>query len=578
MIPSPSISSPRCTSSSSSPDLETAGLSLDPAQGPAQDFEGLIGQQERVPENVRKQPEDPAEETDKPDPLPLIPVSELTRQPALNEWPWPMIRWNLASPDANPDAELVQGADGGGVPASGSLLPPLPPVSCPRAGSGDLVASPLAGQPELPGSANGARSVIPTPWLPSATTAGFQVPAPADTNPPTLSPLVAGNSGLIAPAISEADQASLAAARTERTNRTNAIAVALAGQPELPGSANGAPSDIPPPLLSSTPDGDPSASQESAPTATPPGQLPKDGGAGVREAVIATAGEGRGRKTPPEAKVSQTGEAKLPPAVSGWLSGTEARPTAVPKSAEPLQTSFANVPQGGLHETSPKETGLAPKQEPARIGEQKNASGEASLPSPPVSLRGPGSESPPVISGVTAAGGFTGPRISETSAAGHSDLSSIMARVWEAAETLPSSHRGRIDLDVPLRDNENVRVRVELRSGEIHATIRTDSQELREALEKSWPEFANKTNERGLRLGDANFSPMRQEGSGGQSGEGSRRDPYPEQQNAWQQHSGGQHSGGGRPSQAGRPLQRRSAEDAPSGKVPPPAGPVTLWA
>jgi hypothetical protein len=226
-----------------------------------------------------------------------------------------------------------------------------------------------------------------------------------------------------------------------------------------------------------------------------------------------------------------------------------------------------------LRETSPKETGSAPKQEPARIGEQKNASGEAALPSSLVSSpRGPGSESTQGLSGVTAAGGFTGNRLSETSAAGRSDFSSLLERVWEAAETLPSSHRGRIDLDVPLRDNENVRVRVEMRSGEIHATIRTDSQELREALEKSWPEFANKTNDRGLRLGDANFSSMRQEGSGGQSGEGSRRDPYPEQQNGWQQHSGGQ------PSHAGRPSQSRSAEKAPASKVPSPAGPVTLWA
>jgi len=576
MIPSPSISSPRCTSSSSSPDLETAGLSLDPAQGPAQDFEDLIGQQERGSDTVRKQPEDPTDETDKPDPLLLNPVPELARQPALNEWPWPMIRWNLSNPEANPTSELVQGAEGGGAAASKTLLPPLPPVSRPQPGSGDLVASPLAGQPELPGSASGARSVIPTPLLPSPTTADFQVPAPVDTNPPTPSPLVAGNSGLITPAISGADQVSLAAARTERTNKTTTIAVA--GQPELPGSANGAPSDIPAAVLSATPDGTPSASQESAPTATPPAQLPKDGGAGVREAIIATAGEGHGRKTPPEAKVSQAGEAKVPPAVSGQSSSTDARPTALPKSAEPVPNSFASVSQGGLRETSPKEIASAPKQEPARIGEQKNASGDASLPSPPVSLRGPGSESSLVISGVTAAGGFTGSRISETNAAGHGDLSSLMARVWEAAETLPSSQRGRVDLDVPLRDNENVRVRVEMRSGEIHATIRTDSQELREALEKSWPEFANKTNERGLRLGDANFSPMRQEGSGGQSGEGSRRDPYPEQQNGWQHRSGGQHSGGGQPSQAGRPLQRRSAETAPSGKVPPPAGPVTLWA
>jgi hypothetical protein len=126
-----------------------------------------------------------------------------------------------------------------------------------------------------------------------------------------------------------------------------------------------------------------------------------------------------------------------------------------------------------------------------------------------------------------------------------------------------------MDLDVPLRDNETVRIRVELRSGEIHATIRTDSPELREALEKSWPDFAVKTGERGLKLADANFSPLRQDAGGSPGGQG--RDHRPEQ-NSWQ------HQHGGQPSQGGRTAQPRTPEAVPPNKAPAAAGPMTLWA
>ncbi|MEI8387137.1 MAG: hypothetical protein WCG76_06025 [Verrucomicrobiota bacterium] len=211
--------------------------------------------------------------------------------------------------------------------------------------------------------------------------------------------------------------------------------------------------------------------------------------------------------------------------------------------------------------------GSATEQPSARSSEQERTPDDPSK-TAPASQRS--AESPPVIAVPTAAA-LAGPaaRIPETAAPGRSDLSPIIEKVWEVAESFSSAHQGRMDLDVPLRDNETVKIRVELRSGEIHATIRTDSPELRDALEKSWPDFAVKTGERGFKLADASFSLLRQDAGGSPGGQG--RDHRPEQ-NSWG------HRDGGQPAQAGGQAQPRTPDAPPPNKAPATAGPMTLWA
>ncbi len=65
--------------------------------------------------------------------------------------------------------------------------------------------------------------------------------------------------------------------------------------------------------------------------------------------------------------------------------------------------------------------------------------------------------------------------------------------------------RSQIQLDLPVGDNESVRIKLSLRGGELRSTFITESPELREALQKAWPEFSQSSRDRGFRLGDPSF-------------------------------------------------------------------------
>lgn len=65
--------------------------------------------------------------------------------------------------------------------------------------------------------------------------------------------------------------------------------------------------------------------------------------------------------------------------------------------------------------------------------------------------------------------------------------------------------RSQMQLDLPVGENESVRIRLSLRGAEIRSTFITESPELREALQKAWPEFSQTSRDRGFRLGDPSF-------------------------------------------------------------------------
>lgn len=63
----------------------------------------------------------------------------------------------------------------------------------------------------------------------------------------------------------------------------------------------------------------------------------------------------------------------------------------------------------------------------------------------------------------------------------------------------------QVQLDLPVGEEESVRIKLSIRGGEIRSTFITESPELREALQKAWPEFSLITRDRGYRLGDPSF-------------------------------------------------------------------------
>ena len=82
----------------------------------------------------------------------------------------------------------------------------------------------------------------------------------------------------------------------------------------------------------------------------------------------------------------------------------------------------------------------------------------------------------------------------------------------------------QIQLDLPVGEQESVRIKLSLRGGEIRSTFITESPELREALQKAWPEFSQNSRDRGYRLGDPAFQQGFQENSAN-LGENNRRQP-----------------------------------------------------
>ena len=72
-------------------------------------------------------------------------------------------------------------------------------------------------------------------------------------------------------------------------------------------------------------------------------------------------------------------------------------------------------------------------------------------------------------------------------------------------EKFKQSGQSQIQLDLPVGENESVRIRLNIRAGEIRSTFITESPELREALQKAWPEFTASNRSPTLQFGESNF-------------------------------------------------------------------------
>jgi hypothetical protein len=96
---------------------------------------------------------------------------------------------------------------------------------------------------------------------------------------------------------------------------------------------------------------------------------------------------------------------------------------------------------------------------------------------------------------------ITQPTSNQSSQAAQSVLKNLGAEL----EKFRQSGESQVQLEIPVSDSESVKVRLNLRAGELRSTFITDSAELREALQKAWPEFSQTSRERGFRFGDPSF-------------------------------------------------------------------------
>lgn len=83
--------------------------------------------------------------------------------------------------------------------------------------------------------------------------------------------------------------------------------------------------------------------------------------------------------------------------------------------------------------------------------------------------------------------------------------SSILKNLPAEIEKLRQSGQSQVQIELNIGEQETLKVRLQMRAGELRSTFITDSQELREALQKAWPDFAQDSRDRGFRFGNPAF-------------------------------------------------------------------------
>jgi hypothetical protein len=99
------------------------------------------------------------------------------------------------------------------------------------------------------------------------------------------------------------------------------------------------------------------------------------------------------------------------------------------------------------------------------------------------------------------------------------------ARVLEHLEVTLAKYRPNVpphlEVQVDLQGGDTLQVRLDLRGDALQSTFRTDSPELRMALQRAWPEFMERSQQNGLNLSPASFDSP---GMSSDSGAGSQAD------------------------------------------------------
>ncbi len=71
--------------------------------------------------------------------------------------------------------------------------------------------------------------------------------------------------------------------------------------------------------------------------------------------------------------------------------------------------------------------------------------------------------------------------------------------VTEAAERLRSDGHTNVEMQIKLRDGEQITIKLQLHAGEVRVVFKTESREWREAITRGWSAFTSNSAERGLR-------------------------------------------------------------------------------
>jgi flagellar hook-length control protein FliK len=112
-----------------------------------------------------------------------------------------------------------------------------------------------------------------------------------------------------------------------------------------------------------------------------------------------------------------------------------------------------------------------------------------------------------------------------------SQASSLFRSLAPEIEKFQQTGQSQIQLELPVGDNESVKIRLSLRAGEIRSTFITESPELREALQKAWPDFTATHRAQGIRFGESQFQDSFARNQDAASEQGRQRQYQPDSSN-----------------------------------------------
>jgi len=129
----------------------------------------------------------------------------------------------------------------------------------------------------------------------------------------------------------------------------------------------------------------------------------------------------------------------------------------------------------------------------------------------PVTNSGSSSESG--IGNAASGNAFTSPISKPLPQSPSAQASALFKSLGPELDKFKQTGGSQIQLDLPVGEDESVRIKLSIRGGEIRSTFITESPELRDALQKAWPEFSQNSRDRGFRMGDPAFQQSFQENS-----------------------------------------------------------------
>lgn len=102
--------------------------------------------------------------------------------------------------------------------------------------------------------------------------------------------------------------------------------------------------------------------------------------------------------------------------------------------------------------------------------------------------------------------------------------STTLNQVMESADKMTSDGKTRVEMQVNLDDGQQITVRLQMTQGSLHPIFKTESPELRQAIEQNWAGFRSGASERGLQISAPVFESPGSEG--GFDASGSRNQSY----------------------------------------------------